>query len=161
MKLEDIRKAITEKGKGLNIPFYYENINKIKRPCYFIELVDYSKEFYGEHKELKSITFDVLYFPADKTNYKRMEIINAMEKLDDNFEITDELIYHRGQKIIRVPEDENRFNDRYLTVKNSKIKEVDGIGHYIFDIDFFDLYGIPYLYELMEELKLEFKGDDN
>ena len=153
MKLEDIRKSITLKGKGLKVPFYYENISETKRPFYFIEIIDYSKEFTGIHQELKSISFDILYFPKDKIGNSRMEIISAMEKLDDNFEIVDDLGYYRGKKILKV-------DDRYLTITNSKIKEVDGIGHYTFDLEFYDIYGTPYPYELMEKLELELKESE-
>jgi len=150
MKLEDIRKAITVKGKGLKVPFYYENISNIKRPCYFIDVIDYEKEFYGIHQELKSISFDILYFPKDKLEANRMETIGALEKLDDNFEINDELGYYRGKKILNV-------GDRYLTITNSKLKEVDSVGHYTFDLEFYDNYGNPYPYELMKELELKLK----
>jgi len=153
MRLEDIRRAITEKGKTLKTPFYYENVSAVKRPYYFIEIVDYGKEFHGIHQELVSITFDIIYHPKDAINFSRMEIISAMEKLDDNFEIVDDLGIYRGKKILNV-------GDRYLTIKNSKITEVDGIGHYMFDLEFFDLYGTPYPYELMKELELEMKESE-
>lgn len=153
MKLDDIKQSITLKGKGLKVPIIYEENSVVKRPYYIIEVIDYSKEFTGIHQELKSISFDIWYYPKDKLGKNKMEIISALEKLDDNFEIVDDLGYYRGKKILKV-------GDRYLTITNSKLREVDDIGHYTFDLEFYDLYGTPYPYELMEELNLRFKGDD-
>ena len=40
----------------------------------------------------------------------------------------------KGNKILKV-------KDRCLTLKNERTKVVDGLGHYMFDLDLFDVYG--------------------
>ena len=47
--------------------------------------------------------------------------------------------------------------DRYLTLRNTDITVVDRVGHYVFTLSLYDLYGKPYDYELMQDLKLRFK----
>lgn len=146
MRYEDIRKALTSKIKELGLSIYYEDITKIKRPCYYIELIDYLKDFRGNYRELKQLDFDVLYFPKNEEG-NNGEIIEALENLDDNFEVL-------GNKILSVLF-EDKTENRYLTLKNIKMYIVDNIGHYEFSIELFDRYGKPIDYGLMQELKLE------
>ena len=47
--------------------------------------------------------------------------------------------------------------DRYLTLRNTDITIVDRVGHYVFTLSLYDLYGKPYDYELMNDLELRFK----
>ncbi len=94
IKYEDIRKALTSKIKELGLSVYYEDITKIKRPCYFIDLIDYLKEFNSNYRELKQLDFDIMYFPKDKEG-NNSETITALENLDDNFEVL-------GNKILSV-----------------------------------------------------------
>lgn len=146
MRYEDIRKALTSKIKELGLSIYYEDITKIKRPCYYIELIDYLKDFRGNYRELKQLDFDILYFPKNEEG-NTGEIIEALENLDDNFEVL-------GNKILSVLF-EDKTENRYLTLKNIKMYIVDNIGHYEFSIELFDRYGKPIDYGLMQELKLE------
>ena len=146
MKYEDIRKALTSSIGKLGLSVYYEDITKITRPCYFIELIDYLKEFRGNYRELKQIDFDIMYFSknAEGNNSETME---ALEKLDNNFEVL-------GNKILKILFTDKTEN-RYLTLKNVRLHIKDNIGHYEFSIDLYDKYGNPIDYGLMQELKLE------
>lgn len=146
MRYEDIRKALTSKIKELGLSVYHEDITKIKRPCYFIDLIDYLKDFRGSYRELKQLDFDIMYFPKNKEG-NNSETVVALENLDDNFEVL-------GNKILSVLF-EDKTENRYLTLKNVKMHIVDNIGHYEFSIELFDRYGKPIDYELMQELKLE------
>ena len=146
MRYEDIRKALTSKIKELGLSVYYEDITKIKRPCYFIDLIDYLKEFNSNYRELKQLDFDIMFFPKNKEG-NNSETITALENLDDNFEVL-------GNKILSVLF-EDKTENRYLTLKNVKMHIVDNVGHYEFSIELFDRYGKPIDYELMQELKLE------
>lgn len=146
IKYEDIRKALTSKIKELGLSVYYEDITKIKRPCYFIDLIDYLKDFRGNYKELKQLDFDIMYFSKNKEG-NNSETITALENLDDNFEVV-------GNKILSVLF-EDKTENRYLTLKNTRMHIVDNVGHYEFSIELFDRYGKPIDYELMQELKLE------
>lgn len=146
IKYEDIRKALTSKIKELGLSIYYEDITKIKRPCYFIDLVDYLKDFRGNYRELKQLDFDIMYFSKNKEG-NNSETIVALESLDDNFEVL-------GNKILSVLF-EDKTENRYLTLKDVKMHIVDNVGHYEFSIDLFDKYGKPIDYGLMQELKLE------
>lgn len=128
MRYEDIRKALTSKIKELGLSIYYEDTTKIKRPCYYIELIDYLKDFRGNYRELKQLDFDVLYFPKNEEG-NNGEIIEALENLDDNFEVL-------GNKILSVLF-EDKTENRYLTLKNIKMYIVDNIGHYEFSIELF------------------------
>lgn len=146
MRYEDIRKALTSSIGKLGLSVYYEDITKITRPCYFIELIDYLKEFRGNYRELKQIDFDIMYFSknAEGNNSETME---ALEKLDNNFEVL-------GNKILKILFTDKTEN-RYLTLKNVRLHIKDNIGHYEFSIDLYDKYGNPIDYGLMQELKLE------
>lgn len=146
IKYEDIRKALTSTIKKLGLSVYYEDITKIKRPCYYIDLIDYLKDFRGNHRELKQLDFDILYFPRNKEG-NNSEIIEALENLDNNFEVV-------GNKILSVLF-EDKTENRYLTLKDTRMHIVDNIGHYEFSIELFDRYGKPIDYGLMQELKLE------
>ena len=146
IKYEDIRKALTSIIRKLGLSVYYEDITKIKRPCYYIDLVDYLKDFRGNYRELKQLDFDIMYFSKNKEG-NNSETITALENLDDNFEVV-------GNKILSVLF-EDKTENRYLTLKNTRMHIVDNVGHYELSIEFFDRYGKPIDYELMQELKLE------
>ena len=150
MRYEDIRKALTSKIKELGLSVYYEDITKIKRPCYYIDLIDYLKEFNSNYRELKQLDFDIMFFPKNKEG-NNSETITALENLDDNFEVL-------GNKILSVLF-EDKTENRYLTLKNVKMHIVDNVGHYEFSIELFDRYGKPIDYELMQELKLEVNNE--
>ena len=55
-----------------------------------------------------------------------------------------------GKKVLHVL-------NRFLTLRNTDIKIVDRVGHYVFILSLYDLYGKPYDYELMKDLELRFK----
>ena len=112
--------SFTGKEVGIN------SINKLSRPAYFIQVIDYKKEFFANYRERIFISIDITYIPENVENNKA-EIYNALDDLDDMFEV-------RGNKILKV-------KDRCLTLKNESTKIVDGLGHYIFDLDLFDVYG--------------------
>ena len=150
IKYSDLRKALTSKIKELGLSIYYEDITKIKRPCYYIDLVDYLKDFRGNYRELKQLDFDIMYFSKNKEG-NNSETITALENLDDNFEIA-------GNKILSVLF-EDKTENRYLTLKDTRMHIVDNIGHYEFSIELFDRYGKPIDYELMQELKLEVNNE--
>ena len=141
IKYSDIKGAlITTIGK-LGLPVFYEDI----RPCYYIDLVNYQKDFRSNYREFKQLDFDIMYFSSDKEG-NNSETIEALENLDNNFEVT-------GNKILSILF-ENKSLNRYLTLKDTRINIVDNVGHYSFYIDLFDMYGKPVDYQLMQELHL-------
>lgn len=142
MKVTDIRKAITKKLSELGLKVEYENINKIERPCYFVDLLTYSKEWDSNHRELKTLNYDIMYFPKSKDG-NNTETWEALENIDNHFEVT-------GNKILSIL-------DRNLTMTDTNMHIVDTVGHYEFSISLFDQYGKPYDYELMQELEVNFK----
>ncbi len=142
MKVIDIRKAIVKKVAELGIDVEYENINKLKRPCYFIDLLTYSKEWDSNYRELKTLNYDIMYFPKSKEG-NNTETWGALENIDNHFEVF-------GNKILPVL-------DRKLTMRDTNMNIVDTVGHYEFSISLFDQYGKPYDYELMQELEVKFK----
>ena len=151
MKFLDFRRALTQKIKALGYEVRYDEINKVKRPCFFIELITYQKEFNGNYREFKRLDFDIMYIPK-KQEGDITEIYSALENLDNNFEVA-------GNKILIVTDEQGE--KRYLTMKDVMLHEVDNLGHYQFSIELFDRYGKPIDYELMQELHLKFnKGDD-
>ena len=79
-----------------------------------------------------------LYYNQNDENNKA-EIYNALDELDNMFET-------KGNKILKVKE-------RCLTLKNEQTKIVGGLGHYIFDLDLFDVYLIN-MSHLLDELLL-------
>lgn len=142
MKVVDIRKAIVKKLAELGIDVEYENINKIERPCYFVDLLTYSKEWDSNYRELKTLNYDIMYFPKSKDG-NNTETWEALENIDNHFEVT-------GNKILSIL-------DRKLTMTDTNMHIVDTVGHYEFSISLFDQYGKPYDYELMQELEVKFK----
>lgn len=144
MKVIDIRRALTEKISKLGLKVYYENINIIKRPCYFIDLITYQKKWLTDYKEHKRLSFDILYFPANWEG-DNTEIWEALEKVDDIFD-------RNGKKILSVL-------DRNLTLRDEMLNIVDKVGHYEFTLDLYDQYGKVIDYELMQELCLDWNKE--
>lgn len=132
------RKIDSFTGKEVGI----DNINNLERPAYFIQVIDYKKEFFANHKEKIHVGIDIVYIPENDENNK-VEIYNALDKLNDMFDV-------KGNKILQI-------KDRFLTLKNENMKIVDGLGHYIFDLDLFDVYGEIPKQDIVSGLKLNFK----
>lgn len=127
MEFMDFIKALSKKiydftDKEVGI----DNINALTRPCYYIQVIDYKNEFFANYKKRIFISLDIIYIPENDEN-NTMEVYKALDELDNMFEI-------KGNKILKV-------KDRCLTLKNEHTKMVDGLGHYIFDLDLFDVYG--------------------
>lgn len=143
MEFMDFIKSLSRKidsftGKEVGI----DNINNLERPAYFIQVIDYKKEFFTSHKEKIYISIDIVYIPENDENNKA-EIYDALDKLNNMFDV-------KGNKILKV-------KDRNLTLKNENMKIVDGLGHYIFDLDLFDIYGEIPKQSMVNGLKLNFK----
>ena len=132
------RKIDSFTGKEVGI----DNINKLTRPAYFIQVIDYKKEFFANNRERIHVSIDVVYIPENDENNK-VEIYDALDNLNDMFDV-------KGNKILKV-------KDRNLTLKNENMKIVDGLGHYIFDLDLFDVYGEIPKQSKINDLKLKFK----
>ena len=127
MEFMDFIKALSKKiydftDKEIGI----DNINALTRPCYYIQVIDYKNEFFANYKKRIFISLDIIYIPENDEN-NTMEVYKALDELDNMFET-------KGNKILKV-------KDRCLTLKNEHTKMVDGLGHYIFDLDLFDVYG--------------------
>ena len=127
MEFMDFIKALSKKiydftGKEVGI----DNINALTRPCYYIQVIGYKNEFFANYKKRIFISVDIMYIPENDEN-NTMEVYKALDELDNMFET-------KGNKILKV-------KDRCLTLKNEHTKMVDGLGHYIFDLDLFDVYG--------------------
>ena len=127
MEFMDFIKALSKKiydftDKEVGI----DNINALTRPCYYIQVIDYKNEFFANYKKRIFISVDIIYIPENDEN-NTMEVYKALDELDKMFET-------KGNKILKV-------KDRCLTLKNEHTKMVDGLGHYIFDLDLFDVYG--------------------
>ena len=86
---------------------------------------------------------DIIYFPKTNGKLTNAEILENLENLDDALEL-------EGKKVLHVL-------DRFLTLRNTDIKIADRVGHYVFTLSLYDLYGKPYDYELMKDLELRFK----
>ena len=127
MEFMDFIKALSKKiydftDKEVGI----DNINALTRPCYYIQVIDYKNEFFANYKKRIFISLDIIYIPENDEN-NTMEVYKALDELDNMFET-------KGNKILKV-------KDRCLTLKNEHTKMVDALGHYIFDLDLFDVYG--------------------
>nr|DAX76884.1 MAG TPA: hypothetical protein [Caudoviricetes sp.] len=127
MEFIDFIKALSKKiydftDKEVGI----DNINALTRPCYHIQVIDYKNEFFANYKKRIFISVDIMYIPENDEN-NTMEVYKALDELDNMFET-------KGNKILKV-------KDRNLTLKNECTKVVDGLGHYMFDLDLFDVYG--------------------
>lgn len=141
MRYEDILNAITSLiHKRTKAEVTSDDINEFEPGSYFIDLVDYKITFNSKHRQFKAISIDILYLPKKKEN---LEIMNALEDINNIFEV-------EGKRILKVL-------DRFLTIGDADLKTVDHIGHYLFDLSLYDMYGKPYDYELMKDLELKFE----
>ena len=143
MEFMDFIKSLSRKidsftGKEAGI----DNINKLTRPAYFIQIIDYKKEFFANNRERIHVSIDIVYIP-ENIEKNKAEIYDALDNLNDMFNV-------KGNKILKV-------KNRNLTLKNESTKVVDGLGHYIFDLDLFDVYGEIPKQNTVNGLKLKFK----
>lgn len=143
MEFMDFIKSLSSKidsftGKEVGI----DNINKLTRPAYFIQIIDYKKEFFANNRERIHVSIDIVYIP-ENIEKNKAEIYDALDNLNDMFNV-------KGNKILKV-------KNRNLTLKNESTKVVDGLGHYIFDLDLFDVYGEIPKQDIANGLKLKFK----
>nr|DAE24045.1 MAG TPA: tail completion protein [Siphoviridae sp. ctg6Y13]DAL03600.1 MAG TPA: tail completion protein [Caudoviricetes sp.] len=143
MRFMDFIKSLSRKidsftGKEAGI----DNINKLTRPAYFIQIIDYKKEFFANNRERIHVSIDIVYIP-ENIEKNKAEIYDALDNLNDMFNV-------KGNKILKV-------KNRNLTLKNESTKVVDGLGHYIFDLDLFDVYGEIPKQNTVNGLKLKFK----
>lgn len=143
MRFMDFIKSLSRKidsftGKEAGI----DNINKLTRPAYFIQIIDYKKEFFANNRERIHVSIDIVYIP-ENIEKNKAEIYDALDNLNDMFDV-------KGNKILKV-------KNRNLTLKNESTKVVDGLGHYIFDLDLFDVYGEIPKQNTVNGLKLKFK----
>ena len=127
MEFMDFIKALSKKiydftDKEVGI----DNINALTKSCYYIQVIDYKNKFFANYKKRIFISVDIMYIPENDEN-NTMEVYKALDELDKLFET-------KGNKILKV-------KDRCLTLKNERTKVVDGLGHYMFDLDLFDVYG--------------------
>ena len=132
------RKIDSFTGKEAGI----DNINKLTRPAYFIQIIDYKKVFFANNRERIHVSIDIVYIP-ENIEKNKAEIYDALDNLNDMFNV-------KGNKILKV-------KNRNLTLKNESTKVVDGLGHYIFDLDLFDVYGEIPKQNMVNGLKLKFK----
>ena len=77
MRFIDFIKPLSEKinsftGKEVRI----DNINALSKPSYLIQVIDYKKEFFSNHKERIFISIDITYIPENDEENKA-EIYNA------------------------------------------------------------------------------------
>ena len=140
----DIRDSITKLiSSKLKIKVYSENIDKVEKPCFFINLIDYKKEFDSQNRELKTIQIDIDYRSKTLSKNANAEIFTALENLDNAFD-------REGRKILKV-------EDRFLSLKNVDMAIVDSVGHYVFTISLYDLYGELADYEPMGEISFDYR----
>ena len=71
MKFMDFIKSLSHKidsftGKEVGI----DNINNLAKPSYFIQVIDYKKEFFSNYKEKIFISVDIMYIPENDENNK-------------------------------------------------------------------------------------------
>lgn len=154
MRWQDIRSSITSTLKkripGANI--YFEEADNPKFPYYFVDLIDYKKEFNTTHREWKAIILEIRYHTEQNGKKARSEAIEALEMIDMAFEF-------QGNKVLHAKRIENEKikEIRWLTLTDTDMTVIDKVGHYVFTLSLFDLYGKPYDYELMKDLELRFK----
>lgn len=55
-----------------------------KRPCFYVDLVDFDGELLMDTYDHKTAAFSIYYFPSDPNKY-RMELFDVREKLQDAF----------------------------------------------------------------------------
>lgn len=145
IKLSDVRKAISKviSTKNSTFKIYIEETSNPIRPCVFIKNISYNTLSNGEHRQKKKATFDLIYYPKSTVSSSYNEIQDALEQLNDSFDVN-------GFKILVV-------DDRKITILNSQTEIVENLGHYIFDIEFITQYTELPQYELMENLELTAK----
>lgn len=142
MKISDIRRHLNKVlsvNTGLKV--YHEDINKVTRPCLFIQLINTRKESLSHYREKRNISFDVIYLPSKHDTSCNNEIQDALEDINLAFE-------DHGNRVLKVL-------DRFLTLRNVTENITDNMGHFLFDVEFIQQYGKEKECETMLELELE------
>ncbi|MGL5049780.1 MAG: phage tail terminator family protein [Fusobacteriaceae bacterium] len=142
MKVSDVRKHLSKllaDKTGLRI--YTEDIEKVARPCIYLNMISSSKESLAHYREKRKLSFDIVYIPSEKITSCNNETQDMMETINLAFE-------NYGCRNLKV-------NDRNLSLFNVSENITDKAGHYVFDVEFIQQYGQEKEYELMQELELE------
>jgi hypothetical protein len=98
---------------------YDEKVTQgLKRPCFFVDLIPIDMDDSNPNTEEHSMFIDVQYMSKEDTKEKNLEMV---DKLRPMFKIIE-------------------FNDLRVSASNKRIEMIDGILHFLFDLDF-TLYG--------------------
>lgn len=146
MTLADIKRHISKKLDE-NYTVYTENVDKMTRPFIFVSLIDYIPTMNTAYRQQKKATIDIRYYGKGDTVE---ELVNYQD-IYENLEIIDNIFESNGLKIIKVL-------DRTLHLKDQNTKIVDKVGHYMFDLDFYDDYGTRPVLPLMAELQVTYES---
>ena len=147
--LRSIKKAITTalKSKFPTYKVHFDNVDTSDAPYFYVEMRPAVKTWVRIVSE-RTIQIDVQFIPTLDTYGRadRAQLYDAADALECVF-----------RPVFQI-------EDRYITVLEAETTFVDDIAHYIFDLDFADAFtkeeigGIQY--ELMQQLGLEFNGND-
>jgi hypothetical protein len=98
---------------------YDEKVTQgLKRPCFFVDLIPIDMDDSNPNIEEHSMFIDVQYMSKEDTKEKNLEMVDKLRPLF---------------KIIE-------FNSLRVSASNKRIEMIDGILHFLFNLDF-TLYG--------------------
>ena len=147
--LRSIKKAITTalKGKFPTYKVHFDNVDTSDAPYFYVEMRPAAKTWDRIVSE-RSIQIDIQFVPPLDTYGRadRAQLYDVADALEFVF-----------RPVFQI-------ENRYITVLEAETTFFDEILHYIFNLDFADAFtkeeigGIQY--ELMQQLGLEFNGND-
>lgn len=147
MKITQIVDAVsTAIYKATNIGVFAEDIDSLNRPALQLKAIYIQKTLMGQNRQRLVIDWDLLYFPS-KQGSCNLEIYDKLDELDEAFG-------YNGYKFLKVL-------DRAVQMENVSHHIANNIGHYMFRTDFIVQYGTMAKYDLMEDIELVIKIDDN
>lgn len=143
MKIRDIINHMTKlladrTGKKV----YVEQIGELKGDCLYIEMVSANRKTRTFNIEELTVKLDVKYYQENKFP-SNLGIQDMLDNINLAFD-------RMGIKNIKVM-------DRYITLQDVNQTIVEGVGHYIFDLNLLVEFGSKPVYELIQILELEVK----
>jgi hypothetical protein len=94
---------------------YEEKVTQgLKRPCFFVDIIPIALEKESPNRQDRSLIVDIQYMSFEDTKVKNLEMAESLGQLFNSIE----------------------FDNFKVNPSNERFEVVDGILHYLFDLDF-------------------------
>lgn len=149
----DIVNSITLALKPMECEIFLSNTNVSDGECMVVNVYRTNKTFINRDRQLNEYFFDIIHFPDTNILFDKISAMDIANKIDSCFA-------HETDKGLKV-------KDRFFRLQDIRIDFTPPVNnastgletHYKFKISFYDNYGQPYQYELMQELEVKYKNE--